>query len=286
MNISLLFILKESIEGLRRGLFHSFIAAAAAGLAMCVLGLFAYGALNLQRTAQGLLNQMQIEAFISLALPESRHSDLQRAVETLDQRWQVKYVSRTEAASLFAREFDSQLFDVLKANPLPASFKITLPLQSVQPDSFRSAAARLIALPGIEDAVYDSDLLNMIYAGKQRLSSWGYFGSIAIILIALGLIFNAARLKIDAQRDGIHLMSLLGATPWMLRGIYLTQGAILGGIGGLVSSILIVGLRFVVQMRLAGGIDLVLPHPYLPAVGGLLLGMIGGGLAVGRYLRV
>jgi cell division transport system permease protein len=279
-------MVKEAFEGVRRGTFHSFIAAAAVALAMSVLGFFAYGALNLQRFASGLLNQLQIEAYISSALPESSHFELQKTIESLDPRWKVQYISKDQAATTFAKEFDSQIFDVLKDNPLPASFKITLPPTQNISDAYKQAVDKLNSLDGIDDVVYDKDLLDLILSSRQKLSDWGYFGTIAVILIALGIIFNAARVKIDSHKDAVQLMSLLGATPLVMRSIYLIQLAILGGIGGIISTMIIVSLKTLMQMRVASGLEIVAPHSYLLAIGGLILGMMGGGLAVGRYLRV
>jgi cell division transport system permease protein len=153
------FALKEGASGLRRGKFHSFVVVASIALAVGVLGFFYYGSLNLQRAARGLLQQLQFEAFISPSIPEDQHPQLLASIQSLDARWKITYVSKAEAAARFRKEFDPLLFDILKENPLPASFQVSLPPQALNPVAAREAAQRLHEIDGIDEVVYDQDLL-------------------------------------------------------------------------------------------------------------------------------
>lgn len=285
MKTNFIFVLKEGVEGLGRGVFYSFIAVAASALAVFVLGLFAYSAVNLQRAAEDLLSALQFEAFVSPAVPESLHTELEKVVQALDSRWKIAYISRDEAAAVFAKEFDPELFDVLKENPLPASFRINLPPQAMCPDSAKVAAERLLAVDGIDDVIYDREIINMFHSGSQKLTRWGLVIGCLAVLLAVGLSFNSLRLKIRAQREAMNLMSLLGATPGALRAVHWAQGAILGSMGGLLGAALILFAAALIQFRLVKGVEIAIPHPYLPVVAGCILGMLGGLLAVGRYLR-
>jgi cell division transport system permease protein len=280
------FTVREGVGGLKRGRFHSAIAAVATALAVSLLGMFLYGALNLRAAAQNFLGSLQFEAFISLSLPTSGHDALRETLRQMDRRLSVTYVSREEAASRFAAELDPDLFNVLGENPLPASFKIGLPGELMHPDSAEALAARLSALDGIDEVIYDQQLLNLLHSGIGKLTIWGMiFGSIATLL-AVALTFNSVRIKIDAQRDKVRLMSLLGAQPLTLRTIFWIQGLILGAIGGAVSSGVIAGFAALLQYRLASGIEIIVPHAGLPFLAGCLLGMSGGLIAVGKYLKV
>jgi cell division transport system permease protein len=219
-------------------------------------------------------------------VPEELHSELEKLVQALDSRWKITYVSRREAAQAFTREFDPDLFDVLKDNPLPASFRISLPPEEMSPDSARRAAELLLTIEGIDDVIYDREIIDLLHAGNRKLTGWGLFIGALAVFLAVGLTFNAVRLKIMAERETMNLMSLLGAVPGTLRAIYWVQGAILGAIGGLLSAGLILLLAAVIQFRLINGVDISVPHLYLLVVGGCLLGMVAGGLAVGKYLKV
>jgi len=174
----------------------------------------------------------------------------------------------------------------LKVNPLPASFRINLPEIVQHPDSVTEIIDRIAAVDGIDDVIYDRDLLNLLYSGVNKLTLWGGIIAGIAILIALGITFNAMRLKIHAQQEAMNLMSLMGAPPLLLYSLYWCQGAILGVAGGLVSTGIIVGIAAGIRLRLTEGVIISLPHPYLLTVIGGILGIIGSLVAVRRYLKV
>jgi len=281
MITGLAFALREGTQGLRRGALHSLVAAATLTLSVAVLGFYYSARLNLQRAAGGLLDQFQFEAFIALSLPEDLHLDLQRRLQALDPRWRITYVSREEAAAKFSREFDPNLFNILDENPLPASFLITLPPTGMQPDSARRQADRILQLDGIEDLVYDQELLRLLSTGRQKLDTWGLTFGLTALIISLALTYNAVRLKIGRQRTALRLMLLLGATPRALQGTYLAQGIILGGAGGLLGWLSLSAL----QSQFSSGLNLILPGFWTMILIGILLGALGSALAVGRYVR-
>lgn len=286
MKRSLLFALSEGFSGIRRGLFHSFVAATALALAIAVIGFFYYGGMNLRRTVKDLLSHFQMEAYIALSLPESEHIELQNALQNLDPDWRIVYISRAEAAEKFAREFDPQIFAVLKENPLPASFIISLPPNEIQPDTIRSIARRITGVSGVEDVVYDRELLDLFHSGMKKITRWAMIVGSAAILLAIGLTYNAIRLKIDQQQDAIRLMSLMGATPISLRGIYWVQGALLGIAGGICAACFLLFLAALARFSLIGGKEIILPQVWLLSLWGCFLGLLGSTIAVGRYLKV
>ncbi len=281
----LAFALQEGSRAARRGILHSLVAVGTLTLAVAILGFYYCARINLQRAAGGLLGQFQFEAFIALSLQENLHPDLQRRLQALDPRWRITYISRDEAAAKFSREFNPTLFRIFDENPLPASFVITLPSASLQPDSARRIADRILQLDGIEDLVYDQDLLRLLTMGRRQLNTWGFIFGILSLIIALALTNNAIRLKISRQRTALRLMSLLGATPRALRGTYLIQGMILGGVGGLLGWIGLSYLASALQIQFSPGLRLLLPSFWAMLSAGLFLGILGSALAAGRYLR-
>ena len=286
MRIRFGFIVREGCENLRRGLFHSFIAVIASALAVFAGGFFVYSAINLKLAADTLLDNLQVQVFISLTEPDENHAQLQETLQAFDDEWEVSYVSRADAAAEFSREFDPELFDVLKENPLPASFRIDLPSEMMHPDSVAKIAERLLVIDGIDDVIYDRELLALLHTGMSRLTIWGLVIAGIATILAVGMTFNAIRLKIYVQQEAITLMSLLGATPRTLSAVHWLQGAILGTLGGIISTVVIIGLATAIRLRWTEGIQIITPHSYLLIVSGAILGFIGSALAVKKFLTI
>jgi len=282
MNLS--FILTEALSGLRKSSLHTFAAVVAVTLAVLFLGFFNYTILNLKEATDDLLEGLEIQAFIALNVPEEKHESIKEEIQALDDRWKVTYISRAEAAAEFAAEFDPELFDVLDENPLPASFKIQLPAAAMDPVYLEAVTENILAINGIDDVIYDRDLLEMLSAAKKKAAIGGAIIALFIVLVSVGVTVNALRLKLHAQQDAFRLMQLLGATSKTIRAIVWVQGAILGFAGGLLGTWLTGVTAWLVRLQLPQ--DLAITTPFLPVfiLIGMLLTTLCSFIAIRRFL--
>ncbi len=70
-------------------------------------------------------------------------------------------------------------------------------------------------------------------------ASWGRFLGGILVLAAVFTISNVIRLTIYAREDELDIMRLVGATRAYVKGPFVTEGVIQGGLGGLVASLLL-----------------------------------------------
>ncbi len=114
-------------------------------------------------------------------------------------------------------------------------------------------------------------------------------GTAAIVLIA-----NTIRMAIYARREEIGIMKLVGAGNWFVRIPFLLEGMI----EGLVGALLAVGVMFGLyrmsldwQDQLPSWVDPQVPLEFLvrwsvlTLIGGIVVGVVGSGIALRRFLR-
>jgi cell division transport system permease protein len=121
---------------------------------------------------------------------------------------------------------------------------------------------------------------------------------VAVILLVFAatlLIANTIRLSIFARRREIEVMKLVGATNWFIRGPFVLEGLVCGFVGSVVAVILLVLGKTIALPAILGHIggnnsDIhALPFGLnaLLIIGcGLLLGAMGSGLTLRRFLQV
>ena len=118
----------------------------------------------------------------------------------------------------------------------------------------------------------------------------------AILLVAATmLIANTIRLAIFSRRREIEVMKLVGATNWFIRGPFMIEG-LLVGVGGAVLAIFFlllgkeIALPAILHNALSNDPDvhaLAFPLTSLILLGvGLVLGALGSGLTLRRFLQV
>lgn len=120
------------------------------------------------------------------------------------------------------------------------------------------------------------------------------FGGMLALLLLTGcflVVSNTVGLALNARRDEVEIMSLVGTPLGWIYAAYLTEGVLLGALGaGLAALLVELPLRFGVGDVLTGfglpplaglaGVEVVL----LTLLGGLI-GAAGSGLAIRRFLR-
>ena len=122
---------------------------------------------------------------------------------------------------------------------------------------------------------------------------------IAVILLVIAatlLIANTIRLSIFARRREIEVMKLVGATNWFIRGPFMLEGLLCGVVGSALAVILLVLGKTLalpsILPHIGGGtnndvhaLSFTLNAVFL-LVAGLLLGALGSGLTLRRFLQV
>jgi cell division transport system permease protein len=124
------------------------------------------------------------------------------------------------------------------------------------------------------------------------------FASAVSAGIAILLIYNTIRTAMFARRREIEVMKLVGATNWFIRVPFILEGMIQAILGGLLAVGLLLGLNAALFKSLAnddyldifGEFDFstatVLATSAPLVLAGAVIGALGSGFAVGRFLDV
>lgn len=265
----------------------SAFAVLAIALAIIVLGAL----LLLTWNAERLLARWTSSAEFSVYLRDDATSDQRGTIETaIDQSGLSmgrEYVSKAEALTRFRREFAelSELTSGFDDNPFPASIEVRF-RPGGEPDAADALVRRLIAMPGVADTRYDKDWLTRVGAGLGTIRAAGFALAVLMAVAAAVTVATVVRLGLRSRRDELEIMELVGAPLMFIRGPFVAEGLLQGGIGALLA-ITALWVGFLVGMAwwgtdlnnlLDGGAVQFLPirlSLYL-ILGGMLVGSLGG----------
>jgi cell division transport system permease protein len=282
------YALRQGWASLRRGGGSTVFAVLAIGLAMSVLGALLLVTWNVER----LLARWATSAEFSVYLRDDATSEQRGVIEALvDQSGAAagrEYISKEQALVRFRTEF-AELASTAAGigdNPFPASIEVRMQ-SSAETDGRADALLKRVAtLPGVADVRYDRAWLAKVGAGLNALRRAG--GVLALLMAVAAAVTVAAvvRLGLHARREEIEIMQLVGASLAFIRGPFVAEGLLQGGIGAIGAVLLLWG-GFAVSRaswgpQLAAALEGVDPQ-FLPArfcalliVGGMLVGGAGG----------
>jgi cell division transport system permease protein len=277
---------------------------------MSILGVSLVTDRNLNQGTTSLENRILIKVFISDKATPQQVNALRQLIDGNKDVKTVAYVSKTEALARYKAMMGSEgqaILDNLPNNPLPASFEV----QVKNPNEVETVAASFVGYPAVDDAVSGSGKQDsVVYAratvrkmlGTINLVEKAMWAAMAVFAIAAVLLISTTvRLSIFARRREIEIMRLVGATNWFIRWPFVVEGFITGFFGSLIAGVGVWAASVAVKNWINAQVNYLTVRSYpawfqhgawalglVPTIVilGAVLGAVGGGLALRRYLRV
>jgi cell division transport system permease protein len=282
---------REALLSFRRAPLLSVLSITTIAFSLFTVGLFGLVALNLQQALRGLEERVEIVSFILRGTPSEAIAVATQDIAAFPEVQDVNYVSEEEAlqrARAELVEFRDAYRD-LQVNPLPASIEVRLK------DGYRDAATvervaqRLRGFGFIEDVRYGREWVQKLDYLRNITGLVGLVIGMAFAAVAVVIIGVTIRLTILQRAREISIMRLVGATNWFIRGPFLLEGALKGLMGGLLSLVLCYAGYLLFRDKSGGtlsGLVFFRPeHMLLIIIFGVLLGLAGSLVSVGRHLR-
>jgi cell division transport system permease protein len=279
---------RQGWASLRRGGGSTLFAVMAIALAMSVLG----GLLLVTWNVERLLARWTTSAEFSVYLRDDATSEQRGVIEAfVDQSGAAagrEYVSKEQALVRFRTEF-AELASTAAGigdNPFPASIEVRMQSTAEKDGRADALLKKVATLPGVADIRYDRAWLAKVGAGLDALRRAGGVLALLMALAAAVTVAAVVRLGLHARREEIEIMQLVGASLAFIRGPFVAEGLLQGGIGA-VGAVLLLWGGFTVASaswgpQLASALEGVDPQ-FLPArfcallvAGGMLVGGAGG----------
>lgn len=286
------YFFSETVTNLRRNFLMTVAAISTVAISLLLLG----GVQILGLVVNRMTDEWEAKVEVSVYLRDNATQNEERALSSdLSQMQEVQnitYVSKEEAYEEFKRQYPD-LWKGLPPDALPASFRVKL----VDANDAVEVAARIEGAPGVDDVKFGGDVIKTLLQVNTLLRSVTLVMSVILMVAAAALIANTIRLAIYARRDEIGIMKLVGATNWFIRIPFMLEGLFAALVGAATAIGIVLGANWLLfsrigraipllddVLRFTGG-ELVAVTTVLVGVGALV-GLVGSGLALRRFLEV
>ncbi|MFN7982223.1 MAG: ABC transporter permease [Vicinamibacterales bacterium] len=284
----------EAVSSLWRGRRSSLLSTATIAIALFVLGAFLVVTSNLERLAEEWSGAAEMSVYLADDIGADTRASLEQALGADSAVVRVDFVDKDAALARFKQTFPdlAETLSAMEQNPLPASLDVRLCSTAAAQASIDALVERMRTTPGVSDVRYDKDWLDRLLRGVRLLRIIGLSLGGAMILAAALTITNVVRLALNARRDELDIMHLVGAPQSFVRGPFVMEGALHGGVGAVIAlavlSIVFFTTRPKFLVPLADALNLSSVHfltmslSSLIVFGGILVGCIAGLVASRR----
>ena len=292
---NLLAHLADAWRNLIRHISLTVSSVIAVTVTLLIVGVLVVIAGNIRDFTDNIESDFQIQATISPGFSEDKEiAELQAQIEQLDHVESCTFSSKEDELQELIAE-NGEMFRYYEGedrNPLYDVFRIELD-DNRQIDAVSEA---LNQMDGIVEATYGGDEITVMVSVFEALRSGGAVFVVFLAILALLLIQNTIRMTIQARNIEIAIMRSVGASNWYIRGPFILEGMYIGVLGSIIPIVLISCGYYALYQAFDGVLlsSMFVMKPMWPFIfgvclilllGGILVGMAGSFLAVGKYLR-
>jgi len=303
-------IFSEAVRSLGANLSTTFAATMTVLIGMFMLGLvvgLGSWALSL---SDHYKKQLIVEVFFCTQL--KCHSDatitqignVHNQLAAMPEVKRIKFVSKAEALQEMQKS-NPELTQHLTSNPLPPKY-IVYPknvghidtlvkrIADLKDSAIQTTCPPAPGTPGAKTATGKAcgHITHRVVSVARYLWILVLIAFAILLVSSTLLVANTIRLSIFARRREIEVMKLVGATNWFVRGPFMIEG-LLCGLAGAVGALILLALGrtifldHVIHLHETDVHAWAFPFHVLIVLGaGLLLGAMGSGLTIRRFLQV
>jgi cell division transport system permease protein len=279
---ALAYFFQEALTSLWRSRLINALSVGTIAVSLFVLGAFLAVASSLNDIVTRWTQKVQVVFFLEDHIEDRVRASLENRLKDDPAVESQVLVTRGEALERFRALFRDMrsLPEDLGENPFPASIEVSLRRDHQSPAEVERFVAAFEKAPGVREAQYDLLWIDRLSTGVRLVRGAGAFLGGILVLAGVFTISNVIRLTVYAREDELDIMRLVGATQAYVKGPFVAEGMIQGGLGGLIAvALLWAAFRFLRRDLMAAS-DLLGRAP-LTLPSDLVLVLVVGGMAVG-----
>jgi cell division transport system permease protein len=287
----------EAAESLWRNWRAAVLSMLTIAAGLFVLGFFLMINTNIQRIVGRWSDAAELAVYLRDDAQQDQVATITEMLTKSGLAASVQFVSKDDARREFARDFPdlAPAAKALDHNPFPASLAVRLNANAqASTGAVDNMAASLDGVAGVADIRYDRTWLARLNGTIRVIRAVGLVIVLLMAIASAMTVANVVRLAAMARKAEIEIMQLVGAPFAYIRGPFIAEGVIQGGMGALVAVILLLvtfaGIRARFGAVMADAVGLT-GMAFVPAqlllllvVGGMALGCLGG-FVVARGVR-
>jgi cell division transport system permease protein len=278
----------EAVGSLKRGRQSGLLSTGTIALALFVLGGFLIVTANLERLGAEWSRAAEMSVYLEDAITDEQRRGVESALAASGIVASREYVSKDAAMTRFKDTFKdlADSIETLGDNPLPASYEVQLKTGAIPEDGVDVLGAKLRETAGVADVRYDRQWLSRLMSAITILRTAGLVLAAVLTVAAALTVASVVRLALHARRDEIEIMQLVGAPAAYIRGPFVMEGVIQGGVGAIAALLALAAAFFALRgafleplaaaVNLSAITFLPLQLAVLLVLGGMAVGCVGG----------
>ncbi|MCR4766373.1 MAG: permease-like cell division protein FtsX [Saccharofermentans sp.] len=289
--------IKEGFRGIIRHPLVTIASITTIMLMLLIMGAFYIFSINARMIMTKLSQRPPIEVYMNLQCSEEELSFvtqqlsanpniLDYTMASPEQNYE-SFKANLGSSSSILDDFDYNMY-------LPYTFSLRL----TDPSLADQVCGEVATYTGVSKVAQESNVMRFLTKASRIVNITTFAAFIVLFVIALFIISNMVRISVYSRASEIEIMKFVGATNNYIRLPYITEGALVGLFSAVCSwavTILVYRQVYFKAMSsidpgsfyaLAGTRSIMWHELVILIVMGLIIGAVGSGISVRKYVKV
>ena len=291
--------IRDAFKSVIRNFSLSLASISCISITLIVVALALLVAFNVENFSNKVGDNVTIVTYLTLGVTEEEIKEFEDNLsknENVQEGWKKQTPEDRKNELIKENDFLSSVGNLIDNENEVFHYRYDINVKDIK--KIDDTKKELIAMNMVDSAEYgDETITRMInlfdFAGKISIVV-----AIVLMLVTSFLIINTIKLTIFSRRREISIMRVVGASNMTIKNPFIIEGFIIGLLGSILPVIAVIfGYRAFYE-RLDNGhfmtfwLEFIDPNPFIYLVSliiiatGVLVGMLGSGRAVRKYLKV
>lgn len=297
---TIFYLMKQGVVNIFKNQLMSIAAITTIAACIFVISIFYIVGSNVEYMLDAVETNMGITVFFDYDTSQERILEIKQLLEVRKEVHLVDYISPEQAWEGFKASYfegkEDQLSGFEGDNPLEDSASLVIYFDDL--DTQKSLASYVESLPDVRYIRQAEQVIEVMQSFNQLVRYSSLVLVVILVIISVFLISNTIRLGISTRKKEIEIMKYIGAKDSFIKGPFIIEGMLIGLIGTVIPLGLIYYFYEKATVTLTSQFDLlssflvfkdihviyVTLAPIAAGIG-ILIGLVGSRLTIGRYLR-
>lgn len=286
---SLKYLLSEGFKNVFKNWMMSIASIGVLMLCLILTGSAVLFSINVTAILNNIESQNSITVYLNDDIETIEAREIGDKISDLSNVESCEFFSKEQAINEFVERLGPSFEGLKDENFLPHSFHITLKDIS----QYNETVDKVKQIDGVNEVVNRAEVFEKLSQFDKFVSLVGILVVFILIVVSLFIVSNTIRLTMYSRRFEISIMKSVGATDWFVRIPFIVEGIVIGLISAILSSFIINLTYSMIIKYLNNAVPfLQISYTTVPLsvfaaflLSGILFGLIGGLISIGKYLK-
>lgn len=289
--------IRDAFKSVGRNFSLSLASISCIVITLIIVALSIIVSYNVENFSSELKKDLTIVAFVSNEADEADLAKIKKDIDGISNVESITFKSKKDIKDEMMKEDESFKNAMSEWDDTENPLQNTYLIKVKDIEKINETANTIKNVGNIEIVKYGEGMVDQMITVFKVVEKASIGAVIALVLMTMFLIINTIKLTIFSRKREISIMRLVGASNFAIKVPFVVEGMILGLLGSIIPVLATIYGYYAFYNYFNGHlftdlIKLVKPEPFVYIASGIIIiigvvvGMLGSGRAVRKYLKV